>query len=130
MLAYKPLSSLPPNRPPFGEGVFFYKRNDKVNIVGVVMKNKVLERVLYYSGKYLLNLLILVDQAINTILGGDPDHTISGRIGYHAGLGKPWALKCERVINAIFFWQQDHCKRAIEWCVIRRKLREERRNKL
>lgn len=78
-------------------------------------------------GRYLFNLLILLDQAANTLLGGDPDHTISGRVGYHATLGKPWALKAEKWINAIFFWQEDHCKKAIEWCIVRRSLREERK---
>ena len=79
-------------------------------------------------GRYLFNILILADQTVNTFLGGDPDHTISGRIGYHATLGKPWALKAEKWVNAIFFWQEDHCKKAIEWCIVRRKLREERKS--
>ena len=31
--------------------------------------------------KYLRNLLVAIDQLLNTILGGDPDETISSRLG-------------------------------------------------
>lgn len=89
--------------------------------------NKVLKRAGYYTVRYLFNLLVLLDQAANTLLGGDPDHTISGRVGYEATLGKPWALKAEKFINFLFFWQPNHCNKAIEWFIVRRKLREERR---
>ena len=34
-------------------------------------------------GRYLLRLLISIDQLVNTIFGGDPDETISSRIGKH-----------------------------------------------
>ena len=77
--------------------------------------------------RYIFNILVWLDQGLNTLLGGDPDHTISGRVGYHATLGKPWALKAEKWINALFFWQEDHCKKAIEWGIVRRNLREERK---
>lgn len=30
---------------------------------------------------YLFNILISIDQLLNTIFGGDPDETISGRLG-------------------------------------------------
>lgn len=32
-------------------------------------------------GKWILNILISIDQLGNTILGGDPDETISSRLG-------------------------------------------------
>lgn len=32
-------------------------------------------------GKWLLNILISIDQLGNTIVGGDPDETISSRLG-------------------------------------------------
>jgi len=32
-------------------------------------------------GKYLLNILISIDQLGNTFAGGDPDETISSRLG-------------------------------------------------
>lgn len=31
--------------------------------------------------KYLRNLLVAIDQLLNTILGGDPDETVSSRLG-------------------------------------------------
>ena len=31
--------------------------------------------------KYLLNVALSVDQLVNTLLGGDPDMTLSGRMG-------------------------------------------------
>lgn len=33
--------------------------------------------------KYIWNLLISIDQLCNTILGGDPDETMSSRMGKH-----------------------------------------------
>ena len=36
--------------------------------------------IVTYIGTYLLNILIWIDQGFNTVLGGDPDHTISGRV--------------------------------------------------
>ena len=61
---------------------------------------------------YLLNVAISVDQLANTILGGDPDETISSRAGKYALSGNPIPA---RVINALFFWQEDHSRAAIEW---------------
>lgn len=33
--------------------------------------------------KYFYNILIGIDQLVNAILGGDPDETISSRLGKH-----------------------------------------------
>lgn len=33
--------------------------------------------------KYIFNILIGIDQLCNTILGGDPDETMSSRMGKH-----------------------------------------------
>ena len=33
--------------------------------------------------KYLYNILIGVDQLVNAIFGGDPDETLSSRLGKH-----------------------------------------------
>lgn len=56
--------------------------------------------------------LVAVDQLINTFFGGMADETLSSRAH---------RLKIERgrklasaVINVIFFWQKDHCKEAYE----------------
>lgn len=71
--------------------------------------------------KYLWNIIIWVDQGCNVIfLGGSPDHTVSGRVGYYALVGKRWAIILEKIIDTIFFWQHKHCYNSIEWYVIER----------
>jgi hypothetical protein len=64
---------------------------------------------------YGIRVLLGLDQFVNTILGGNEDETISSRVGRHAVAGERWALICERVINAIFWFSPDHCRKAIEW---------------
>ena len=59
-------------------------------------------------GKYILNILIAIDQLINAILLGDPDETLSSRAGKSNWI---WA----KVINKLFFWQDNHSKNAIEY---------------
>ena len=53
-------------------------------------------------GKWLLNILISIDQLGNAIAGGDPDETISSRIGKlkvkHGGK-IPWSRPVSRVID-------------------------------
>jgi hypothetical protein len=53
-------------------------------------------------GKYLLNILISIDQLGNTVLGGDPDETISSRLGKikigHGGR-IPWYRPLCKVID-------------------------------
>lgn len=59
--------------------------------------------------RYGLNMLIALDQLVNALAGGDPDETISSRLGkYHANsvMGK--------LVNAVFFWQKNHIKESIE----------------
>lgn len=54
--------------------------------------------------KYLLNFLISLDQLGNTILGGDPDETISSRLGRikldHGGK-IPWDHPLARVTDSL-----------------------------
>ncbi len=52
--------------------------------------------------RWVLHLLIALDQLANAILGGWPDETLSAR-SHRKNDG--WRT----VINAIFFWQDDHC---------------------
>ena len=53
-------------------------------------------------GKWLLNILISIDQLGNTIAGGDPDETISSRLGKlkvkHGGT-IPWRRPASRIID-------------------------------
>lgn len=76
------------------------------------------------TGRYLLRVLVAIDQLGNTLLGGRCDHTISGRIGINAIRGKKWALVCEKVVNAMFFWEDDHCRSAIEYDEVDKDLKD------
>ena len=60
--------------------------------------------------KYIYNILIGIDQLANAIAFGDPDETISSRLGKnHSG---SWL---EKLVNWMFRKQTDnHCKNAIE----------------
>ena len=53
-------------------------------------------------GKWLLNILISIDQLGNTIAGGDPDETISSRLGKmkvkHGGR-IPWTRPVSKIID-------------------------------
>lgn len=60
--------------------------------------------------KYLLNLLISLDQLANTILGGDPDETISSRAGKRQRKGKLAYWLC----RALHWIDPNHCRDAIE----------------
>lgn len=70
--------------------------------------------------RYFKNVLISVDQLGNAICGGDPDNTISARVGYFSQADrsvKKWYWKAlEKIIN-FTFWPVDgenHCQEAFE----------------
>lgn len=58
-------------------------------------------------------ILVAVDQLVNTMLGGFADETLSSRAYRHAAIKKDrtWPMT---IIDAIFFWQDQHCKQAYE----------------
>ena len=56
------------------------------------------------------NILISIDQLANTILGGDPDETISSRAGKMQHDSK-WAKVLCWLLNKI---DTNHCKESIE----------------
>ena len=61
--------------------------------------------------RYLLNNLIALDQLVNAVFGGDPDETISSRIGKRRdGPERFWA----KMVDRIFFWQKDHTRKSVE----------------
>jgi hypothetical protein len=69
-------------------------------------------------GQYFGNMLVSIDQLGNTIAGGDPDNTISARVGYYTHHGetiiRPYWNMLEHIIN-ITFWPVDgkgHCHMA------------------
>ena len=52
------------------------------------------------------NILIAIDQLFNTIAGGDPDETISSRVGkYHKG---------SLLYKLLNFIEKNHCENSIE----------------
>ena len=56
--------------------------------------------------------LIAIDQLVNTLIGGMADETLSSRAYRHYIDGsRKWPAK---FINFLFFWQKDHCREAYE----------------
>lgn len=64
----------------------------------------------------LLNLAIALDQLVNVLAGGHPDETLSARAWRMRAHTRAWR-RAYRAINALFFWQADHCQAAYtsEW---------------
>ena len=60
--------------------------------------------------RYLLNWLILLDQAGNTLAGGSPNETISERAAKARNEGKEWGCLLCRVLNWI---NPGHCDNAL-----------------
>jgi hypothetical protein len=69
-------------------------------------------------GQYVYNNLIWLDQGLNTWTGGDPDETVSSRLGRlkEAHGGKiPWTRPWAKIIQAaLAHIQGDHCRLSIE----------------
>lgn len=61
--------------------------------------------------KYFWNILISIDQLINTIFGGDPDETISSRAGKDKLKGYKWAICLCWFLNKL---DPKHCSKSIE----------------
>lgn len=70
---------------------------------------------------YIRHLLIAFDQFANAILGGWPDETLSA----YAWRKQDWRCKA---INALFFWQKNHCRASYESEKNRRHLPPELRD--
>ena len=66
-----------------------------------------------------LQVLIAIDQLFNTFIGGYADETISSYAHRKRLKGKPWLA---RLIDALFFWQPNHCKASYESEVLRKQL--------
>jgi hypothetical protein len=60
--------------------------------------------------RYVLNILIAVDQVANAILGGYPDETISLRAALARDNGERWGCLLCRLLDAIV---ADHCSNSI-----------------
>lgn len=60
--------------------------------------------------RYFWNLLISIDQFINAILGGDPDETLSSRMGKRVDT----CPTCKVICKFLDIFEKDHCKKSIE----------------
>lgn len=62
--------------------------------------------------KYFWNLLISIDQFVNTLFGGDPDETISSRMG--RAIRKNECFLCKGICWFLSFFDKDHCAKSVE----------------
>lgn len=65
-------------------------------------------------GRYLLNLLIAIDRFLNAVLAGDPDETISGRMGRWHLMGGWRATIATPICWALDRMDPEHCVTSIE----------------
>ena len=64
--------------------------------------------------------LVAIDQLVNTLFCGMADETLSARAWRHHLKGeRTWLVK---LIDTLFFWQKDHCRTAYESEVERKQL--------
>ncbi|MEZ7684876.1 hypothetical protein O3683_02030 [Neisseria flavescens] len=64
---------------------------------------------------YMRNIAIATDQLANAMIAGSPDETVSSHVYRGAVLATHptrVARMAYRVINTLFFWQDDHCRAA------------------
>lgn len=62
--------------------------------------------------RYFWNFLIALDQLVNTILGGDPDETVSSRMGKNIRAGK--CKLCKIICLLLNRIDPNHCDKSIE----------------
>jgi hypothetical protein len=59
-----------------------------------------MRKIMLFIAKWLLNILISIDQLVNTVFGGSNDETISSRLGRNY----PNSVLA-KFVDLIFFWQ-------------------------
>ena len=66
--------------------------------------------------KYIFNILISLDQLVNVLLLGDPDETISSRLGKWLTDGKgTWReLVAYPICQFLWLFDYNHCTKSIE----------------
>lgn len=64
--------------------------------------------------QYGWNILVSLDQLANTLLAGDPDETLSSRMGKYVQRGRGW-IPCRicKLLDVVFK-QKNHCLNNIE----------------
>ncbi|HDR1886966.1 DNA helicase UvrD [Pasteurella multocida subsp. multocida] len=73
---------------------------------------------------YFYHLAVAFDQLFNALLAGAADETLSSRAYRGANLTespkKKWVV-LHKLINGLFFWEKDHCKKSYDSEVLRRQ---------
>lgn len=67
-----------------------------------------------------IQILVGIDQLVNALLAGWADETLSARAWRCRD--KPVGRIATLIINGIFFWQQNHCKKAYDSERLRQQL--------
>jgi hypothetical protein len=63
---------------------------------------------------YMDGVKVSFSRFLNSILGGDFDQMISSRVYLLKDSGPVWSM-LYRILNLIFYKQEDHCKETYEW---------------
>lgn len=75
---------------------------------------------------YLLQILIAVDQLVNTFLAGDADETLSSRAYRAWRAKKPFGVVFKPLIDVLFYpVQRNHCEQAYEAELAKRRAERE-----
>lgn len=64
-------------------------------------------------GRRIEQVAVAFDQFVNACFGGWADETLSCRAWRQREKKRRWKIM-RRVIDALFFWQKDHCRQAFE----------------
>lgn len=72
-------------------------------------------------------ILIAIDQLANAVFAGYADETLSSRAWRMRKRKKRWAM-ARRIIDGLFFWQNEHCFQAYESERLRKQLPKELRH--
>jgi len=71
--------------------------------------------------KYIGGIGTSISQFLNTLLFGSPDMSFSARAYMNARIrGGIWAF-IEKIINILFFFETDHCKRSFQLDIVNAK---------
>lgn len=71
-----------------------------------------MRKVLSRLKLYIINWFLLLDLAINTLLGGSPRETLSSRMGKSREEGH--CALCKWICNFLDLIDEDHCKKSID----------------
>lgn len=75
---------------------------------------------------YILQILIAIDQLVNTFLAGDADETLSSRAYRAWRARKPFGLVFKPIIDGLFYpIQRRHCEQAYEAELAKRRAERE-----